>query len=426
MTIATNTTSTQVRWLQVWSLASVQGAISLSWIAYAIYLPKFIEQVFEYPTDQAQQFAALLLVIESAIAVIIEPLFGALSDFWQRWFSSRMPIIVVGAIASTVLFIALPSVVIFGGKNEVMRLVLPSLAVLWAVVMATFRSPVLSLLGGFAGASQLPLAASVLTLVGGFIGSIKPFATKFILGLGAPITFTIATISLLGGLAALRIAMVYMPKKPTPDPVSDPEQDLEKSKLFPIKDFLANLAIVMLVGAAIGLGMRLLMGEVVPRTLRAEIMGFTGISFEVLMGSVLILQAILALATGAISKVIDNKRLMMIGLGGIGVGLGLLSLGYGAIASMIVILFMLFCVSAINNGMVAFALTMVPKSMSGLIVGTFFSGLSWAIALFGYLVPKSATLLLPDVIVMAAIAFLTAGIAIGLGERITRNLVLDS
>ncbi len=422
MTIATNTTSNQVRWLQVWSLASVQGAISLSWIAYAIYLPKFIEQVFEYPIDQAQQFAALLLVIESAIAVIVEPLFGALSDFWQRWFSSRMPIIVVGAIASTVLFIALPSVVIFGGKNEVMRLVLPSLAVLWAVVMATFRSPVLSLLGGFAGASQLPLAASVLTLVGGLIGSIRPLATKFILGLGAPITFTIASVSLLGGVAALRIAMVYMPKKPNPDPVSDPE----KSKSLPIKDFLGNLAIVILVGAAIGLGMRLLMGEVVPRTLRAEIIEFTGFPFEILMGSVLILQAILALVTGAISKVIDNKRLMMIGLGGIGVGLGLLSLGYGAIASMIVILFMLFCVSAINNGMVAFALTMVPKSLSGLIVGTFFSGLSWAIALFGYLVPKSATLSMPNVIVMATIAFLTAGIAIGLGERITRNLVFDS
>ncbi len=417
MTIAT--TSTQVRWLQVWSLASVQGAISLSWIAYAIYLPKFIEQVFEYPPDQAQQFAAMLLVIESAIAVIIEPLFGSISDFWQRWFNSRMPLIVMGAIASTALFIALPSVVIFGGKNEVTRSIFPILAVLWAVAMATFRSPVLSLLGGFAGASQLPLAASVLTLVGGFIASIRPLATKFILGLGAPITFTIATISLLGGVAALRTAMIYMPKKPVSEP--DLEKDSQKSKSLPIKGFLVNLAIVILVGAAIGLGMRLLMGEVVPRTLRSEIIEFTGFSFEILMGSVLITQAILAIATGAISKLIDNKRLMMIGLGGIAVGLSLLS--FGAIASMIVILFMLFCVSAINNGMVAFALTMVPKSLSGLIVGTFFSGLSWAIALFGYLVPKSATLSMPNVIVMTAIAFLTAGVAIGLGERITRNLV---
>lgn len=151
-------TSSQVRWLQVWSLASVQGAISLTWIAYGIYLPKFIEQIFGYPTTQAQQFAALLLVIESAIAVIIEPLFGSLSDHWQRWFSTRMPFIVAAVIASTAIFIGLPCVFIFGGANEVTRVLLPSLAILWAIVMATFRSPVLCLLGIFAGATQLPLA----------------------------------------------------------------------------------------------------------------------------------------------------------------------------------------------------------------------------------------------------------------------------
>lgn len=395
----------------------MQGAISLTWIAYGIYLPKFIEQVFGYPPSQAQQFTALILVIESAIAVILEPLFGGLSDFWQRWFNSRMPLIVVGAIASTALFIALPAVVIFGGNNEVMRLVLPSLAILWAMVMSTFRSPVLSLLGGFAGASQLPLAASVLTLVGGLIGAIRPLATNFILGLGAPTTFTIASITLIAGVASLRNAMSRMPKKSVPD--------IKKAEPLPIKNFIGNLAIVLLVGAALGLGMRLLMGDVVARTVKAEIVGFTGLSPELLMGSVLIVQATLALITGAISKVIDNKRLMMIGLGGIGIGLGLLSVGYGAIASIIVILFMLFCVSTINNGMVAFALTMVPKSLSGLTVGIFFSGLSWAIALFGYLVPKPATISMSNMIVLTAIAFLTAGIAIGFGERITRNLNTD-
>lgn len=161
--------SNPVSWLQVWSLASVQGAISLSWIAYSLYLPKFIEQIFGYPTDQALQFAALLFVIESAIAVIIEPVFGGLSDRWQRWYSSKMPLIGAGVIASTVVLILLPTSVIFGGSNKLMQVGLPSLAILWAMVMATFRAPVLSLLGGFAGSSQLPLAASILTLVGGFI-----------------------------------------------------------------------------------------------------------------------------------------------------------------------------------------------------------------------------------------------------------------
>ena len=409
-----NQTSEQVRWLQVWSLASVQGAMTLTWIAYGIYLPKFIEQVFGYPTTQAQQLTALILVIESAIGVIVEPLFGGLSDRWQRWYSSRMPFVVAAAIAATALFIGLPCAVIFGGANEITRIGLLGLAILWAIVMASFRSPVMCLLGSFAGATQLPLAGSVLTLVGGFVGSIRPLATNFILGLGAPATFTIASIVLLASVASLRTAMVYIPKNLSPD--------LKEGESLPIANFISNLAIVMFVGAALGLGMRLLMGDVLPRNIKADITGFTGLSLEVLMGSALISQAFLALFTGRLSKLIDNKRLMIFSLGGIALGLGLLSLGHGAIAAIISILLMLACLSAVNNGMVAFALVMVPKSMSGLTVGIFFGGLSGAIALFGYLVPKSATISTPDVILLTAIAFLSAGVGIALGERITRKV----
>jgi hypothetical protein len=274
------------------------------------------------------------------------------------------------------------------------------------------------LLGSFAGATQLPMAGSVLTLVGGFVGSLRPLATKFILDLGAPATFAIASVTLLTAVASLRTAMIYIPKKLNPD--------LEQDEPLPISDFVSHLAIVMFVGAAIGLGIRLLMGDVVPRTLRADITGFTGLPFEVLMGAALISQALLALVTGPISKLINNKHLMIISLGGLAAGLGLLSAGYGAVPAMIILLLMLTCLSAVNNGMVAFALTMVPKQLSGMTVGMFFGGLSGAIAVFGYLVPKSAEMLsTPNAILLTAIAFLAAGFGIALGDRITRQLVID-
>lgn len=419
MTIATSSdqASNRVRWLQVWCLASVQGAITLTWIVYALYLPQFIEQVFGYPTSQARDFTALILVIESAIAVIVEPLFGSLSDRWQRRYSSRMPFVAAAAIAATALFIGLPCVVIFGGANEITRILLISLAILWALVMSTFRSPVMCLLGIFAGATQLPLAGSVLTLVAGFVGALRPLATKFILSLGAPITFTIASIVLLASVAGLRSAMSYIPK------ILNPEA--EKNEPLPIRESWSNLAIVMLVGAAIGLGIRLLIGDVLPRAIKADITGFTGLPFELLMGIALIGQGLIAILTGRIAKRIDNKLLLIVSLGGIGAGLGLLSLGYGAIAAMMIILFMLTCLSAVNNGTIAFALTMVPKSLSGLTVGMFFGGLSGAIAIFGYLVPKPAAISTPNVIILTAIAFLTAGVGIALGERITGKIIAD-
>ena len=411
--MAIATSSNQIRWLQVWSLASVQGSISLAWIAYGIYLPKFIAEVFAYPPAQAQQFAAILLVIEGAIAVIVEPLFGSLSDRWQRWYSSRMPMIVAGVIAATAIFIGLPSLVIFGGANDFTRLLLPSLAVLWAIAMSTFRSPVICLLGSFAGATQLPLASSVLTLVGGFVASIRPLATNFILSLGAPATFAIASITLLASIASLRSAMAYIPKQLSPN------SDQQRSAT--LSSFWLNLAIVMFVGAAIGLGIRLLLGDVLPRMIKADLVSFTGLPFEILLGTALIVQALLALITGRISKLIDNKRLMIFSLGGIVFGLGLFSLGYGAIASILIILLILFCLSAVNNGTIAFALTMVPQSLGGMAVGLFFGGLSGAIALFGYLVPKSAIITMPNVTLLNAIVFLSAGVAIAFGEKISQK-----
>ncbi len=404
-------TSNQVRWLQVWSLAAVQGAISLTWIAYGAYLPKFIEQVFSYPPSQAQQFASLLLVIESAIAVIIEPLFGALSDRWQRWYSSRMPMVIAGAIAATVVFMGLPAIVIFGGANEVVRLILPWLAVLWAMIMSTFRSPVICLLGSFAGATKLALAGSVLTLVGGLVGSLRPLASQFILGLGAPFTFTIASISLLAGGASLRVAMTYIPKQLNPD-----------QENLPILDFWRNLAIVMLVGAGIGLGIRLMMGDVMPRTFTASLVSFTGLTRETLLGIALILQAGMAIAVGQLAKQFANTHIMIVALGGLAVGIWLLSLGLGAIALIPILIFLIACLSAVNNGMVAFALTMVPKGLGGLTVGTFFGGLSGAIAIFGYFVPKSAVLSIDQVIFGAAIAFLLTGGAIAIGEKLVGNV----
>ncbi|MDX2256296.1 MAG: MFS transporter [Pseudanabaenaceae cyanobacterium bins.39] len=408
MTIAT---SDRVRWLQVWSLAAVQGAISLTWIAYAAYLPKFIEQVFGYAPSQAQGFATSLLILESAIAIFVEPLFGSLSDRWQRWYSSRMPLIITGTIIATVIFMALPAIVILGNSHEVVRFLLPCLAVLWAIAMSTFRSPVTCLLGSFAGATKLALAGSVLTLVGGLVGCLRPFASKFILNLGAPITFTIASISLLAGVAALRVAMTYIPKQLNPH-----SESLSMVNLA--RNFGRNLLMVVLVGAAIGLGSRLLMGELLPRTLESSLVGAVGLSKEILIGMAMLYLAGIAIATGKLTHFFANNGLMIVSLGILATGVWLLSLGQGAIALIPILLCLIASLSIVNNGMVAFALTTVPQGLSGLTVGTFFAGLSGANAIFGYLVPKSSVLSLDQVVWLSATAFLVAGVAIAIGDRL--------
>ncbi len=403
----------QVRWRQVFSLAAVQGGMGLSWLAYGLYLPKLIEQVFAYSPNDAAQLTAFILLIENAIAMVIEPIFGSLSDRFKRLYGSNIPFLVVGAIAATTVFMGLPYIFIFGGANSITRIVLLGLTVLWAFLMATFRAPALSLLGGFAPTAQLPLAACVLTLVGGFVAAIKPLATSFILSLGAPTAFTIASLAFIASVMSLRSAMQAMPSNL---PSTQNRVEALKPETVPIRNIFTNIVIVMFVGATIGLGSRLLMGDVIPRIVKADITGLTGISFEVLMGLVLITQACLALITGQRSQFIDNRKFLVLSLGGITLGLGLLAIGVGPIVAFAVMLFMLLCLSAVNNGMVPFALTMVPQSHSGLTVGLFFGGMSGANALFSYLVPKSMVML-PTLtsILITTIAFLCGGLGIVYG-----------
>ncbi len=52
-----------VLWLQVSGLAAVQGAITLSWIVYRLYLPQLFGQ-FGFP----QEFAATVLIVENVLA----------------------------------------------------------------------------------------------------------------------------------------------------------------------------------------------------------------------------------------------------------------------------------------------------------------------------------------------------------------------
>ncbi|MGB7518506.1 MAG: MFS transporter permease, partial [Spirulinaceae cyanobacterium] len=69
---------TRILWLRVLGLAAMQGAITLTWVIYGTYLPKMLVQ-FGF----AAGFAAVIIIVEQALAIIFEPLFGAFSDRTQ-------------------------------------------------------------------------------------------------------------------------------------------------------------------------------------------------------------------------------------------------------------------------------------------------------------------------------------------------------
>ncbi|PZV10856.1 MAG: MFS transporter, partial [Leptolyngbya sp.] len=121
----------------------MQGAIALLWVIYNLYLVQLLTQL-GFP----QGLAVVLLVVENLLAMAIEPLVGTFSDQMQHRIGTRLPIISLGVVLTAGLFVVIPSALVWG--QGALRWGLPLLLVAWAMAMALFRSPALSLLGRYA------------------------------------------------------------------------------------------------------------------------------------------------------------------------------------------------------------------------------------------------------------------------------------
>lgn len=377
--------SKQVLWLQVCGLGMVQGAITLSWVIYNFYLPKLLVQ-FGFP----KSLAVSLLILENALAVIMEPLMGSLSDQKQRWFASRFPFITVGVLLSSALFIAIPCVATFVPPTTVLKYILPVLVVAWALAMTVFRSPVLSLLGRYALPKSLPMAASVLTLIGGTIGSFRFAANDLLLNLGPIFIFVFGSFVLLGSAAILRF--IHPPEIVSTEPVD------KHRAASPLPISIPALGSIFILGGSFAWGYRLLfsgVGKFLKLQLNTDDIQLQMVIFG-------ITAAVAALPAGVIAKKVGNRNAM---LGGIGVAILLMLLLPFVGANIIILAALAISTSFVVNGTIPFALEMVPPDRGGLGIGMYFGGVGLAMSIFGSVFTKPQGILPEFAAFMSAIAF---------------------
>ncbi|MFM7405915.1 MAG: MFS transporter [Cuspidothrix sp.] len=287
-----------ILWVQVWVLAGVQGAITLSWLVYNVYLTQLLTQ-FGFPAS----LAVGLLVLENALGAVLEPLMGGLSDQAIRWVGSRFPFISLGVILASSLFIAIPCIVTFIPPIEVIKGILPLVLVAWALAMTIFRSPAISLLARYSMPQELPLAVSFVTLAGGIVGAFRGIANTFILSLGSIAAFSIASFVLLG--AAFTLRFFHPPEVPKN----------KENMVFP-KISIPKLALILVTGFSIAWGSRLLMdamGKIIKTQLQTN-------DISLIMLGIGLILAFAALPAGFLAVKFGNRQTM---LGGIGVTTGL-------------------------------------------------------------------------------------------------------
>lgn len=385
-----------ILWVKVWVLAALQGAITLCWVIYNAYLPKLLTE-FGFPAS----LALGLLVIENALAVILEPLMGGLSDQAKHWVGSRFLLISGGVILSATLFIAIPCIVTFVPPTVVWRSLLPLILIAWAIAMTVFRSPAFALLIKYSLPAELPLAFSVVTLTGGLVGAFRGVANQFILSLGSVLTFAIGSFVLLAVTAVLRF-------------MNPPEAPVIQPRTIGLNLPWKTLSLILGTGFGIAWGTRLLM-DAVNKILVAQ---FHQVDW--LMVGVGIAIAFVSVPAGWLAVKIGNNRTMLIG---IGINIISLILMVWLSAPIPFLLTLIIGFSLMINGTIPFALGLISQRWEGLAIGTYFGGFALAMSLFGVIFPQPKSLTIAvDVVGTILALLLAAGCIFASSNSAQKNL----
>ena len=388
-------------WAKVWGIAATQGAITLCWVIYNLYFPTLLVQ-FGF----SKEFAITLLIVENALEAIVEPLFGAISDRQQTKIGSKIPLISLGIIISSVLFILLPVVAIFTTPTQVWRWTLPGLAVVWAFAMAIFRAPTLSLLGQTAPTNKLPQAASILSLAGGVIGAFRFDAYGFILKLGAGFAFTIGSIALLAAAAMLRWLN-------PPNLVRLEEAEITQgatSNYF-------KLTLVCLTGIAIGCSLRFL----IPAVSKSLTLVWGETNTKIAMTLFFIGLGVAALPVGKIATKWGNSRGILLGCGLTIIGANLLNLEIFTALALVLIVTVIVGFSFVLNGAIPFVLALINQRKSGLGLGIYFGGLSAGFSFFDVIFKNLINSLPNFNLIGATVSLLLVGIWIMISFNLKEN-----
>ena len=382
-----------ILWLQVCGLAGVQGAITLCWLIYNLYIPQLLAE-FGFP----KSWVVGILIVENALAVVMEPLMGLLSDKMKGRLGTSFPFISFGVILSSALFIAIPCVVTFTPPLAVLRLILPIALIAWALAMMVFRSPVMALLGRYAVPAELPLAASFITFTATAIGAFRPFTAKWLLSLPAIFPFAIASFVMLGTVSIVR--RLHPPNTP-----SDSTR-AQKTPALP----LPQLALIFGTGACVAWGSRLLMdalGKLLKIQLAAE-------NVDLQMLGVGIFMAFATIPVGLLTVRLTIKPAMLLGIA-------------ATVTSMLIMVYMptpipiIFFIIAgftlIVNAAIPFTLSLTPARWAGLGIGMYFGGFGLAMSVFGLVFPQQQAITPVTGLVSGALAFLLAGVCVGVSRQ---------
>ncbi|MEM9324745.1 MAG: hypothetical protein AAGA85_03780 [Bacteroidota bacterium] len=225
-----------LKWPEVYSLAALNAAVVISWIAYHEYQPVLIEK-FNF-----SGLVDFLIVTKAIVLVVIPPIAGLVADHFMRKNGKYFTIFTIG-IGTTAMIFMIVATIIGSGPVSAIRPLLPVMIVLWLIAMNVFISPANSMIEAFAPAQKLPIVMGVLFLVTELIYAVEPIIVELVRFFGDTLTFIV------GGLLIAGTGFLF--HRVSSDEVIQRKQQRLASSGKTSQNFISFL-VILLIGTILG------------------------------------------------------------------------------------------------------------------------------------------------------------------------------
>jgi len=186
-----NTSSISLRWNEIYSLAALSAAVSISWIAYHEYQPQLLEKF------GLNELSLFLIVAKGIVLVTIPPIAGWIADAILRKTGKFFMVFSIGIGITAMVFMGVATIIGAGTISKI-TFMLPYMIVLWLIAMNIFTSPALSMIESFAPEQKLPLVVGFLFFVTQLIYALEPLVVQLVQFFGDTITFVVGGVLIAG------------------------------------------------------------------------------------------------------------------------------------------------------------------------------------------------------------------------------------
>ncbi len=284
-------------------------AISLVWPLYNFYVPLFLSDYIG-----SQFWINAIMTIDNIMAVTLIPLFGNLSDKTKTRFGRRMPFLIFGIPISAILFVLLPNYSSF--------ISLMIILITLNLAMAVFRAPTIALMPDITPKEQRSKANGIINFMGGL-------ASVLVLSIGAILYDMNKILPFISTAILMIFSLLFLLKFIKEPKTVEKETKSEKVNLFSIiqeiftaKDTTARNILFAIFFWFVGYNGI----EATFSRYSVDFLGIKASSGSLILSTFAGAFLIFAIPSGFIATKIGKKRTIRIGIIGLIITFGLLSL----------------------------------------------------------------------------------------------------